>query len=183
MPTPKNPSTVKKTTKKSVNNVADNFAALSVKKSSPNRIGFYSVNWSFPYQFYSIVEGSKEIFYTDFFTVNLPQQYIKQAKVLRGGMQFSFGMAVPKWFQEESYLERQMGDKYDPRHARVQAQSRQVIRPVHQEHNLLESWILGDCQNVNLPFQCLEGEYCPHWGNWVTRECRGSTGISSTRSV
>ena len=102
MHTPKKPSSVKKkTTKKLVDNVADDFATLSVKKSAPNRIEFYSVNWSFPYQFYSVVEGSKDILYTDFFTVNLPQAYIKQAKVLKGGMQFSFGMAVPKWFYEE----------------------------------------------------------------------------------
>ena len=169
MPTPKKPSTVKRTPKKSVDNVADDFAALSVKKPAPNRIEFYSVNWSFPYQFYSVVEGSKDIIYTDFFTVNLPQQYIKQAKVLRGGMQFSFGMAVPKWFYEESYSERQMGDEYDPRHARVQARSRQVIQPVRREYNSLESWILGDCQIVNLPFQCVEGDYRPHWGNWATK--------------
>ena len=140
-----------------------------MKKSAPNRIEFYSVNWSFPYQFYSIVGGSKDIIYTDFFTVNLPQQYTKQAKVLKGGKQFSFGMAVPKWFYEESYSERQMGDEYDPRHARVQARSRQVIQPVRREYNSLESWILGDCQIVNLPFQCVEGDYRPHWGNWATK--------------
>ena len=65
-----------------------------MKKSASNRIDFYYVNWSFPYQFYSVVEGSKDILYTDFFTVNLPQQLIKQAKVLKGGKQFSFGVAV-----------------------------------------------------------------------------------------
>ena len=84
-------------------------------------------------------------------------------------MQFSFGMAVPKWFYEESYSERQMGDEYDPSHARVQARSRQVIQPVRREYNSLESWILGDCQIVNLPFQCVEGDYWPHWGNWATK--------------
>ena len=109
MSTPKKPSSVKNY-KKSVYNIADDFAAFSVKKSAPNRIEFYSVNWSYPYQFYSVVEGSKDILFTDFFTVNLPQQFIKQAKISKGGMQFSFGMTVPKWFYEESYLERQMGD-------------------------------------------------------------------------
>ena len=140
-----------------------------MKKSAPNGIEFYSVNWSFPYQFYSVVEGSKDILYPDFFTVNLPKQYIKQAKVLKGGMQFSFGMVVPKWFYEESYSERQMGDEYDPRHARVQAPRRQVIQPVRQEHNSLESWVLGDCQIVNLPFQCVEVDCQSHWGNWATK--------------
>ena len=150
-------------------NVEDDFATLSVKKSTLNRIEFYSINWSFHYQFYSVVEGSKDILYTDFFTVNLPQQLIKPAKVLKGGKQFSFGMVVPKWFYEESYSERPMGEEYDPRHARVQARSRQVIQPVCREHNSLESWILGDCQIVNLPFQCVEGDYRPHWGNWATK--------------
>ena len=27
---------------------------------------------------------------------------------MKGGMRFSFGMAVPKWFYEESYSERQI---------------------------------------------------------------------------
>ena len=62
-----------------------------------------------------------------------------------------------------------MGDEYDPRHARVQARSRQVIQPVYQEHVSLESCILHDCQIVNLPFQCVEGDYRPHWGNWAMK--------------
>jgi hypothetical protein len=36
-------------------------------------------------------------------------------------MQFSFGMAMPKWFYIESYLEKLLGDEYDPRYASVQA--------------------------------------------------------------
>ena len=88
---------------------------------------------------------------------------------MKRGKQFSCGMAVPKWLYEESYSERQIGDEYDPRHARVYARSRQVIQPVCQEHNSLESLILRNCQIVNLPFQCVEGDYWPHWGYWVTK--------------
>ena len=77
--TPKKPSSAKKATKKSsaVDVVTDNFTELFVKKVVPHRADFYTVNWSFPHHFYSVVEGSKDILYTDFFCVNLPKDYIK----------------------------------------------------------------------------------------------------------
>ena len=78
-------------------------------------------------------------------------------------------MTVPKWFFEQSYSERQMGNEYNKRHARVQARSRQVIQPVRRKYNSLESWILGNPQVINLPFQCVKGDYCHHWVNWATK--------------
>ena len=45
--------------------------------------------------------------------MNLPKDYLREAKVLKEGLQFSYIMAVPKWFYEEPYLEKQMGDAYD----------------------------------------------------------------------
>jgi len=106
--------------------------------------------------------------HTVVFGVNLPKGYIKQAKVLKGGYQFSLRVAVPKWFFEDSYFKKQRGYEDDRRHLGVQAHCRQVIQPVCQGFNALETWILGNLQVINPPFQCVEGDYCPHQGNWAT---------------
>ena len=67
-------------------------------------------------------------------------------------------------------------NKYDPRRAKIQARSRQVIQPVRLEHNSCESWILGDCQIVNLPFWYEEGDYWSHWGNWAMKGMKRANG-------
>lgn len=170
MPTPKKPAPSKKSKKtETVDDITDSLSGMSVKKSPPRQVTFYSMNWTFPFQLYSVVEGSKEILYADFLCANLPKNFVKMAKVLKGGYQLAFLMAVPKWFFEESYSKRQMGDEYDPRHARVQARSRQVIQPVRRDYNLLEIFHSGELQVINLPFQCIEGDYSPRWGSWTTK--------------
>ena len=137
MPIPKKPVSSKKAKKTSVAGVTEGLSAMTVK-SAPRQVTYYSLNWSFPYQIYSVVEGSKEIIYADFLCANLPKSYVKMAKVLRGGFQLAFLMAVPKWFYDEFYSKKQMGQEYDERHARVQARSRQVIQPVHREFQSLD---------------------------------------------
>jgi hypothetical protein len=77
--------------------------------------------------------------HTVVFGVNLPKGYIKQAKVLKGGYQFSLRVAVPKWFFEDSYFKKQRGYEDDRRHLGVQAHCRQVIQPVCQGYNALET--------------------------------------------
>ena len=69
-------------------------------KSAPRQVTYYSLNWSFPYQIYSVVEGTTDIIYADFLCSNLPKRYVKMAMVLRGGFQLAFLMAVPKWFYD-----------------------------------------------------------------------------------
>ena len=120
MPTPKRASSSKKTKKAPVADVTAGLSALSVK-AAPRQVAYYSLNWTFPFQLYNVVEGSKEIVYADFLCTNLPKIYVKMARVLKGGYQLSFLMAVPKWFFEEFYSQKQMGQEYDVRHARVQA--------------------------------------------------------------
>ena len=167
MPTPKKVASSKKAKKTSVTEVTAGMSTMTIK-SAPHQVSHYSLNlnWSFPFQLYSIVEGSKEIIYADFLCANLPKSYIKMAKVLRGGFQLAFLMAVPKWFYEEFYSRKQMGQEYNKRHARVQAHSRQVIQPVCREFQSLDDFHLGEPQVLNLPFQCIEGDYAPLWGSW-----------------
>ncbi len=116
-----------------------------------------------------VVEGSKEIVCADFLCANLPKSYVKMARVLKGGFQLAFLMAVPKWFYEEFYSQKQMGHEYDLRHAGVQARSRQVIQPIRQEFQSLDDYHVGEPQVLNLPFWCIEGDYAPRWGSWSTK--------------
>ncbi len=97
-------------------------------KAAPCQVAYYSLNWTFPFQLYTVVEGSKEIIYADFLCANLPKIYVKMARVLKGGYQLSFLMAIPKWFYEEFYSQKQMGQENDVRHACVQAHSKQGIQ-------------------------------------------------------
>ncbi len=62
-----------------------------------------------------------------------------------------------------------MGQEYDVRHACVQACSKQVIQPIRREFQSLDDFHLGKPQVLNLPFQCIEGDYTPDWGSWFTK--------------
>jgi hypothetical protein len=62
-----------------------------------------------------------------------------------------------------------MGQEYDVRHARVQARSKQVIQPIRREFQSLDDFHLGKPQVLDLPFQCIEGDYTSHWGSWSTK--------------
>lgn len=143
MPTPKRAASSKKTKKAPVADVTAGLSAMSVK-AAPRQVAYSSLNWTFPFQLYTVVEGSKEIVYADFLCANLPKIYVKMARVLKGGHQLSFLMTVPNWFFEEFYSQKQMGQEYDVRHARVQARSKQVIQPIRREFQSLDDFHLGE---------------------------------------
>ena len=114
---------------------------------------YYSLNWPFPFQLYSVVEGSKEIIYAYYFVlcVYLPKSYVKMVKALRGGFWLAFLVAVPKWFYKEFYSRKQIVQGYNESHAHVQAHSRQVILLVHCESFLLDDFHLSEPQVLNMP--------------------------------
>ena len=89
---------------------------------------------------------------------------------MKGGMQFIFAMALPKWSVAELKSMKQMGGEYGNMHARVQACIRQVIQLVRWEDNSLKHSILGEPKVINLPIQCVEGDHQPQkWnteGQW-----------------
>ena len=182
MPTPKRASSSKKSKKVPVTEVTAGLSAMSVK-AAPCQVSYYSLNRTFPFQLYTVVEGSKEIVYADFLCANLPKSYMKMARVLKGGYQLSFLMAVPKWFYEEFYSQKQMGQEYDVRHARVQASSKQVIQPICREIQSLDDFHLGEPQVLNLPFQCIEGDYTPRWGSWSTKGMERVDGAQAVPEV
>ena len=93
-------------------------------------VQFNSLNWNFPHHFYSFSKGHKNVLFMEFLVMNLPKNFLKQGRVVSGGLEFSLQMAFPKWFFEESYAKTVMGDEYGKRHASVQAHSSQVIQPI-----------------------------------------------------
>ena len=103
MPTPKTAAS-SKTKKTSVTEVTARLSTMTVK-SAPHQVSDYSLNWSFPFQLYSVVEVLKEIIYADFLCIKVLG---KMAKVLRVGFQRFFQLAVLKWFYEEFYSRKQM---------------------------------------------------------------------------
>ena len=105
---PKKASSSKKTYKSSVAKLTTELSPMTVKATHCQAI-YYSLNWTFPFQMCSVVEGSKEIVNVDFLCANLPKNYVKVSKVLKGyWQQLAFLMAVPKWFYEEDYSKKQM---------------------------------------------------------------------------
>ena len=79
-------------------------STMAINKSAPGQVSYCSLNCSFPFQHYFVIEGSKE----SVLCANLPKSYIKVARVLKGGFQLAFLMAVPKWFYEDFYYQKQM---------------------------------------------------------------------------
>lgn len=55
------------------------------------------------------------------------------------------------------------------RHTPFQARFRQVIQPVWWEFQSLDDFHLGKPQVLNLPFQCVEGDYATCWGSWAMK--------------
>ena len=100
---------------------------MAINNFSLHQVSYYSLNWFFPFQLYSVAEGSKEIIYVDFLCTNLHKSYIKVVRVLKGGVQLSLLVAIPQWFYDVFYFKKQMGPEYNERHALVQAHSRLVI--------------------------------------------------------
>jgi hypothetical protein len=123
-------------------------------KSAPCQVDYYSLNWPFPFQLYSVVEGSKKIIYTYYYVLcaYLPRSYVKMVKTLRGGFWLAFLVAVLKWFYKEFYSRKQMCQEYNESHACVQACPRHVILLVRREFLLLDDFHLSELQVLNLPF-------------------------------
>ena len=157
--------------------VGENMKKLRIQNPIAQNFIF---DFHFPSFHFTITENTKEIVYLCFLSINLPLNYIQEAKVLKGGNKFSLLMGVPKWFYEENLLRRMMGADYHPDHARVQAHSKQVVQPVRKLANNNDPWILGKPQVVDLPIQVIEKAYQPTWGNWNTAGMARVTGQSGT---
>ena len=117
---------------------------------------------------YSNPEGHKDIIDIEIVTMNLPKDYLRKAKVLKGGLQLSY-MAVSKWFYEDPYLEKHMGDAYDVNSAKNMAHDMAVVQPVCKQFSGgQDPWIFGKPAIINLPFKNIEGDITAFGGNWST---------------
>ena len=172
------PTISKKTLKKdssakkpssNIKSLVDDMADLDVRKAAPIKVQFYSLNWNFLQHFYSFSIGCKNVLFMEFLVMNLPKNFLKQGRVVSRGFKFSLQMAIPKWFFEESYAKRVLGDEYDERHASVQTSSSHAIQLICRKYNTLDYWLMSEPQLIDLPFPCIEGDYTPHWGNWSTK--------------
>ena len=112
--------------------VGKNISKLMIQNPIKQNFNF---GFHFPSFHFTLTENTKEIIYLCFFSINLPLNYIQEAKVLKGRNKFSLLMGVPQWFHEENLLRRMIGADYHPDHARVHAQSKQVVQPVRKLTN------------------------------------------------
>ncbi len=153
--------------KDEVEELAENLQQSAVvTKSSPPAC--YSFSYKFPMTWNTAIDGTKEIVYLDFQSVNLPPNFLRMAKVLPGGTRFGLLMGSPRWFYEEGYLMAQLGNNFNENDARVQSRNATVVQPVRRMASGSDRFQVGDMQIVNLPFKCVEGDYAPQWGDWRT---------------
>ena len=76
--------TPKKASKKSGDSLSEDVAKMSMKT-----ITNFSMDFFFHHSIFSNPEGHKDIIYIDILTMNLPKYYLREAKVLKGDLQFS----------------------------------------------------------------------------------------------
>jgi hypothetical protein len=158
-----------------VEELAENLKTSAVVSAPRKQPKCYSLSYRFPFSWNTAQDGLKEIVYLDFQTVNLPTSFLRMAKVLPGGWRFGLLMGSPKWFFEEGYLITQLGNDYDENLARVQSREATVVQPIRRMASGMNRFLPGDVQVIDLPFQCVEGDYAPQWGSWRTRDMEDVT--------
>jgi hypothetical protein len=89
---------------------------------------------------------------------------LKYCRVLPGGRQVGFLIAMPKHFTSQSALRDEIGiHLFDPDSAIALAHAQQVAHFVSKTYPGREDFIPGNPQVIDLPFKCGEGDLKVKW--------------------
>jgi hypothetical protein len=95
--------------------------------------------------------------YIELIGCQLPNDYLKHAKVLPGGRQFSILIGASCFMFEEGFMKARMSTHWDSKSATAVSFNSQVVQPVRQMFPGNSDSIDGNPMIIDLPEQCLEG--------------------------
>ena len=128
-----------------------------------------SLDFKFPLSKYTVMEDRITKIFIELIGCQLPDDYLKHAKVLPGRRQFSILIGAPRFMFEEGFIKVRMGDHWDSKSAAAVSFNSQVIQPVRQMFPGNSDSIDGNPMIVDLPEQCLEGNAEFLNGDWKVR--------------
>jgi len=157
--------------KKPIEEVTDSMTKLSVASpfslvKTPPSVCF---DFRFPTSKYTIMEETSIKIYVELVGCQLPDDYLKHAKVLPNGRKFSVLIGAPRMIFEEGFMRARMGAEWNPNSAIAVAFNSQVVQPVRQMFPGNSDSVEGNPMLIDLDEQCVEGNVQLLNGDWRVR--------------
>ena len=157
--------------KKPVDDVTESMTKMSVASpvvavKTPPSVCF---DFRFPTSKYTVMDETSTKIYVELVGCQLPDDYLKHAKVLPGGRKFSVLISAPRMMYEEGFMRARMGAEWNPNSALAVAFNAQVVQPVRQMFPGNSDSIDGNPMIIDLDEQCVEGSTPLLNGDWKVR--------------
>ena len=157
--------------KKPIDDVTESMTKMSVASpvsavKTPPSVCF---DFRFPIAKYTVMDQTTTKIYVELVGCQLPDDYLKHAKVLPGGRKFSVLISAPRMIYEEGFMRARMGLEWDPNSAIAVAFNAQVVQPVRQMFPGNSDSIYGNPMIIDLDEQCVEGNTQLLNGDWRVR--------------
>ena len=127
------------------------------------------LDFKFPFSTYKATEEQMVRIYIELVGCQLPDDFLKHAKVLPGGMKFSVLIGAPRMMFEEGFIKARMGIDWNPSSATAVAFNEQVVQPVRKMFPGNSDSIDGNPMIIDLEEQCIEGNVAILNGDWRVR--------------
>ena len=157
--------------KSSADDVTELISSAS-RLSLANKPVWYSANFELPY---TIVAFNDEVnpvrhLTVEIFAPTVPTSFIRTVEVLTCGTKLKVEIGAPRWFYEQVFMERKLGNEYHGQHAGVEHFTDNVVQPVRSKYKTLNPWIEGMPMVINLPEKCQAGDVAFTRGTFLTRD-------------
>ena len=132
---------------------------------------WWSATFQCPYKIlvHNLEDLTRRQLVLDMLGPNIPEEFIRSARVLPGGKKFELLIGCPRWFFETAYIERRMGEEYHAQHSGVESYHDNVVQPVRRMFPENHPWIDGAPIVIPLPVKCQEGPVNWERSTWRTR--------------
>lgn len=141
----------------SVEDLATDFSKINVNKVQPD------FSYHCPVIPVHYKKGVKHLIKYDVMYPSVNSACLKYCRVLPGGKQVAFLIAMPRWPTSEAFLKEELKGSWHADDALVQARSQQITHFVNKTIPARENFISGNPQIIDLPFKCVEGDVKVSW--------------------
>ena len=127
------------------------------------------LDFKFPFSMFKSTEEATVRIDVELVGCQLPDDFLKHAKVLPGGMKFSVLIGAPRMMFEEGFIRARMGTDWSASSATAVAFNEQVVQPVRKMFPGNLDSIDGNPMVIDLDEQCVEGNVVILNGDWRVR--------------